>query len=162
MGSGTPLRRFDGLEVFPLCVAARIQHSHYLISRLLCFSRVPSSTLPLRVAPNGDSPEVFYPYSACSYEDPVHSGLPDPTPSDSRESHPLAGLRPSQPSSLISCWIRSWGRPSRLFPPPRAPIPFQGRSPSRCCPWATRLLGEPLESAPRLYSLEGFDTLIPR
>lgn len=46
MGSGTPLRRFDGLEVFPLCVAARIQYSHCLISRLLCFSRVPSSTLP--------------------------------------------------------------------------------------------------------------------
>jgi hypothetical protein len=56
------------------------------------------------------------PFSDISSGGPVHSGLPRPTPSDSRVSHPLAGLRPPEPSGLVSCRYRSWGSPSGPFP----------------------------------------------
>ena len=56
------------------------------------------------------------PFSDISSGGPVHSGLPRPTPSDSRVSHPLAGLRPPKPSGLVSCRYRSWGSPTGPFP----------------------------------------------
>jgi len=43
------------------------------------------------------------PFSACSRGSPVTSGLPHPTPSDFRVSHPLAGLRLPRLSGPISC-----------------------------------------------------------
>jgi hypothetical protein len=43
------------------------------------------------------------PFSACSSGSPVHSGLPHPTPSDSRVSHPLAGFLLPKPPGLVSC-----------------------------------------------------------
>jgi hypothetical protein len=56
------------------------------------------------------------PFSDISSGGPVTSGLPRPTPSDFRVSHPLVGLRPPEPSGLVSCRYRSWGSPSGLFP----------------------------------------------
>jgi len=43
------------------------------------------------------------PYSACSLGSPAHSGLPHPTPSGFRVSHPLAVFLLPKPSGLVSC-----------------------------------------------------------
>ena len=43
------------------------------------------------------------PFSVSSRGSPVTSGLPHPTPSDFRVSHPLAGLRLPRPPGLVSC-----------------------------------------------------------
>jgi hypothetical protein len=94
------------------------------------------------VASDSNSPEVWPPSSDMSYRGPVHSGLPHPTPSAFRVSHPLDGLRPRQPSGLISCQCHSWG------------FPLQGFFPSQSFPalsswFALLALRPPLLSKPK-------------
>jgi len=64
------------------------------------------------------------PFSGISLGGTVHSGLPRPTPSDFRVSHPLAGFLPPKPSGPISCRYRSWGFPSGPFPLAEPSNPF--------------------------------------
>jgi len=60
------------------------------------------------------------PSSDISSGGPVLSGLPHPTPSAFRVSHPPDGFLPPEPSGLVSCRCHSWGFPLRAFPSCRA------------------------------------------
>ena len=115
IGSANPLRRFDSLEVFPTASSGTR------------FCRVPLRPWTCSLLQSLTGPDCHrtsqqqlswgsFPFSDISTGSPVHSGLPRPTPSDFRVSHPLAGLRLPEPSDLVSCRYRSWGSPTGPIP----------------------------------------------
>jgi len=115
IGSAIPLRRSSGLEVFPTSeVGVRFVSN---ASPPLDFP-APSEYDRSGPPPANRQPLSwgFVPYSVSGSRSPVTSGLPHPTSSDFRVSHPLAGLRLPEPSGLVSCRLRSWGSPSGLLP----------------------------------------------
>jgi len=97
----------------PFLPVLRYSHSkseHPLSNRLRMFQR--PRTCSLLQSPTGPDHHRtsrwslswgLVPFSACSSGSPVHSGLPHPTPSDSRVSHPLAGFLLPKPPGLVSC-----------------------------------------------------------
>jgi len=58
----------------------------------------------------------FVPFSDIRTGGPLLSGLPHPTPSAFRVSHPLDGFLPPVPLDLVSCRYRSGVLPSGPFP----------------------------------------------
>jgi len=57
---------------------------------------------------------------------PVNSGLPHPTPSAFRVSHPLDGLLPPEPAGFVSRQRHSWGFHLQGFPPSQSLQPLSG------------------------------------
>lgn len=92
------------------------------------------------------------PFGDINSRSPAHSGLPHPTASTFRVSHPLGGFLLPEPSGLISCQSHPWVFPSRAFPPCRAFSSFQSWLPSWCYKSAKES-EEPTASAPTFKAL---------